>query len=496
MSKRDITSCRGTLDFLKEQDELLVIKGEVDPICEVSGIIKALDNGPALLFENVKGYPNHRIVSGLFARRERVAKIFGVADSKKWEFKGIEAVKNPIPPEQVDTGPCQEVVITEDIDVLKIMPVIRYSETDAGRIIGGGNILIGGPDIGNCISYKRTHFRGKDWATLGFNPGSHFEYWVLERRKENRNLPLTINVCPSPAVQILAGTGSSGIAIPAGTDELAIAGGLQGAPVPVCKALTVDAYAIANAEWVIEGYIDTTQIAWESEEAEKTGSHLVPFFPEYHGHQGMCRPTYKFQATAVTYRKDSPIFYTPLAHGYEQFHMHPVINHALWYETLNRMCPGLVIDVNYPGAVAAGNGLAIQVRKRRRREEDYINNLILTAMTLSPRMRLVIVVDEDVDIYSADDIMWALCSRVDPNKDVMMIPPGTRVAGIRGEARGPTSPAWRMGIDATAPFEQKREYFRGEYPRVDLERWLTREEIAKVRAQQSEYAKVLAEKRA
>jgi len=78
----------------------------------------------------------------------------------------------------------------------------------------------------------------------------------------------------------------------------------------------------------------------------------------------------------------------------------------------------------------------------------------------------------------------------------MMIPPGTRVAGIRGESKVPTSPASRMGINATGPFEQKREYFRGEYPKVDLEKWLMREEIAKIGAQQSEYAKVLAEKRA
>lgn len=495
MSQKSIVTCRELLDFLKKENELLVIKSEVDPILEVSGITKALDNGPALLFENIKGYPNHRIVSGLFGRELRVAKIFGVADSMKLKLRGLEAVKNPIPPQEVDTGVSREVVITKDIDVLHTLPVTQHTQTDAGRVIGGGNVLIRGQDIGSCISFKRIHFRGKDWASLGFNPGSHFEHWVLECRRENRKLPLTINICPPPAVQVLAAAGTT-MAIPVGTDELAIAGGLQGAAVRVCKALTVDTYAVADSEWVIEGYIDTSQIVWESEEAEKTGSYLVHFFPEYHGHQGMSRPTYKFQATAITHRKDSPIFYAPLAHCYEQPYMRAVINHGLWYEYLNRVCPGLVIDVNTAGCVPATNGVAIQVRKRRRRDEEYINTLILTAMALSPRMRLVMVVDEDVDIYSADDLMWALSSRVNPKENVMMIPPGTRAAGIRGESMGPASPVWRMGIDATAPFEQKREYFRGEYPAVDLEKWLTREQIAKIRAEQSEYAKVLAKLRA
>jgi len=69
-----------------------------------------------------------------------------------------------------------------------------------------------------------------------------------------------------------------------------------------------------------------------------------------------------------------------------------------------------------------------------------------------------------------------------------------RTGGIRGEARGPASPVWRMGFDATAHFEEKWAYYRGQYPRVDLKKWLTAEEIDKVQAQQSTYAKLLAEK--
>lgn len=494
MPIKDITNCRGTLDFLQDQGELLAIEGEVNPVLEVSGITKALDNGPALLFKNVKGYPGCRILANLFSRGDRLAKIFDAADIRGLRLRGIEAFKKPAPSKIVDGGACQEVVITRDIDVLKTLPIIKHTETDPGRILGGGIALITGPDIGSCISYKRIHFRGSDWASLAFNLGSHFEYWVLERRKNNEHLPLTVNICPAPAVMAVAGGGSIPIAVPAGSDELAIVGAIQGAPVEICKAKTVDAYAIANAEWVIEGYIDTSQVVWESEEAEKKKDFSTPFFPEYHGHQGRAQSTYKFQATAITFRKEVPIFYAPLAHSFERCYMQVFNNDASLLDLLNRPCPGLVIDVNALPGMKGINGIVIQVHKQRRRDEDHIRNLILTAWAVCSSLRMVVVVDEDVNIYDADEIMWTLTTRVNPRNDLIMMPPSRIVGQADGSAR-PTAPAWRMGFDATAPLEYKWQYFRGEYPKVELERWLSKQEISRVRAQQSEYAQLIAEKR-
>ncbi len=247
MAKKDITSCRGTIEFLQKEGELLTVSNEVDPILEVAGFVKALDNSFAFLFQNVKGYPGQWILADIFSRAERVGKIFGVADCRKLKFKGLEAVKKPIPPKIVDSGPCQEVVITKDIDALSTLPVLKHTAADAGRILGGGVALISGPDIGYCISFKRTHFRGRDWASLAYHPGSHFEYWILERRKQKGKLPLTINVCPSPAVMAAASAGITQLVIPPGSDELGIAGGLQGTPVELCNAKTGESYSIANS---------------------------------------------------------------------------------------------------------------------------------------------------------------------------------------------------------------------------------------------------------
>ena len=144
MKEKDITSMRATIDFLKSEGEVLVVENEVDPIYEISGIQKSLDNGPTLLFENIKGYPSTRNIGNVFATDERIAKIFDVNDGRRMKFKCLDAMKNPIKPRVVDDAPCQEVVITENIDVMASIPIIKHTERDGARILGSGNPLISG----------------------------------------------------------------------------------------------------------------------------------------------------------------------------------------------------------------------------------------------------------------------------------------------------------------------------------------------------------------
>ncbi len=168
MKKKDATSIRGALEYLDSRGEVLHVKKEVDPIYEIAGIQKALEKGPILLFEKIKGYPNFIDLGNFFGRREPLADLFDVDDPKKLKFKFVEAIKNPIPPKIVKEAPCQEVVITKNIDVLGTLPVIKHTEKDAGRIMGCGNQLL--CDVyrkgDTNVSFNRIHFRGKDWASL------------------------------------------------------------------------------------------------------------------------------------------------------------------------------------------------------------------------------------------------------------------------------------------------------------------------------------------
>lgn len=128
MSKPDITSCRALIDSLGAQDLLRVDK-EVSPILEATGILKAMENGPTLLYEKVTGFPGQRMLCNMFAREDRVAAMFGASTTRELKHIGAAALRNPIAPRPVSDAPSQEVVITKDIDVLSTLPVCKYTET-------------------------------------------------------------------------------------------------------------------------------------------------------------------------------------------------------------------------------------------------------------------------------------------------------------------------------------------------------------------------------
>lgn len=502
MFQKDITSMRGTIEFLKEQNMVLEVKGEVDPIYEIAGIQKAFENGPVLLFKHIKGYPNVLNVANVFSRTEIAAKIFDVADPKKLKFKGVDAIRHPIPPKIVEEAPCQEVIRTNDIDVRDLLPVIKHTPKDGGRVLGGGVILLSGRYFreGHELTFKRVHFRGKDWGSMLVLRGSHLgDSCIFEHSGEK--VPVTVNIGVSPAALLLAGCGMNHVIIPPWGDELAIAGGLQGSPVEIVKAKTVDAYAIANSEWVIEGYIDVNDRVWESDEAEKIGRRgVVPFFPEYTGYLGRAFKVPKFKVTGITYREDNPIFYTPLARSYEGNLLCSIFNEACYYELADRLVPGLVQDVHIFHSQASFAGVVFQVKKRRRSDEGYQRTILSGALNAVAGLRVAIVVDEDVDIYSADDVMWAITTRVSPMDIVrgvggavgQLLMPGERNIGGSGQEEL-YSFGGGIGMDATVPFEAKWGFERGVYPvdRIDLRKWFSEEEISGVRAIQDEYAKLL-----
>lgn len=131
MSKKDVTDMRGAIEFLKQQEgELLVTKEPVDPIYEVAGIQVALEEGPGIFFENIKGYPGMRSVGNIFSRRDRIAKLFDVDDWKKLKWKCLDAIKNPLPPIVVDNAPCQEGFPSLHPNLLIITTVQNKSKLD------------------------------------------------------------------------------------------------------------------------------------------------------------------------------------------------------------------------------------------------------------------------------------------------------------------------------------------------------------------------------
>jgi 4-hydroxy-3-polyprenylbenzoate decarboxylase len=495
---QEITDMRRTIEFLKERGEVLVVEGEVDPIYEIAGIQKALENGPVLLFQNIKGYPGVRDIGNIFSREERVAALFDVADHKQLKFKCVSAMEDPIPPVTLADGPCQEVVIKDDIDVMATLPIIKHTEDDAGRIMGGGVIPGVKPWVprGSDLSFKRMHFRGKDWASLHVIRSTHLGYAVKDHQGEN--IPLTVNIGVPPAVMLVAGALTLHPVLPHGADELGIAGALQGSPVELCKAKTVDAYAIANSEWVIEGYC-TPDMVWECDEAERIGKERVaPFWPEWFGYVAKATRIQKFQVTGITHRRDRPIFFTPLAHSFEHENMAKPLREACFYELAERIEPGLVQDVNILHGIKINAGVVYKVKKRNKADDAFLKNIVEAALAVS-WARLVVAVDEDVDIYSADEVLWAIVIMTNYDTGLIKAAPGAMGVSVVPAAdvsriKGGGFDIGGLGVDATRPFGLKDKFKRAHYPadQIDLRKWFTEEQIGAVRQQQCEYARLLA----
>jgi UbiD family decarboxylase len=495
MIKKDISSMRSTIDYLKEKEELITTTAEVDPVLEVSGIQKALENGPALLFENIKGYPGTGILGNVFSRKERVADLFDVADPKQLKIIFLDKMKHPIPPKVVTDAPCQEVVITKDIDVMATLPIIQHTADDAGRILASGVIATVGipPNGGTDLTYKRVLFRGKDWAAINIWLGSHLGYF-RDIHHRGEEIPMTISINVPPAVVMAAAPMTIHTILPYETvDEIGIAGALQGSPIELCKAKTVDAYAIANSEWVIEGKLLPEKVL-ETEEAERVGKpRVTPYFPEFYGYMGTATRGSKFQATAITHRKN-PIFYSFLAHSFEMDHASNPLRESCFYELAQRISPGLVIDVNIPLALKNGGGVVYQVRKRKGTDEGLQRNILMVALAAG-LVRMAVAVDEDVDIYSTDELLWAIMTRANAETSIFkgfhgamgynLVPALYQSPDLMGEGG--------LAIDATIPWAMKKKSKRPHHPvdRVDLRKWFSQEQIEAVRSKQSDYARLL-----
>ncbi len=239
-------------------------------------------------------------------------------------------------------------------------------------------------------------------------------------------------------------------------------------------------------------------MVWETDEAEALGKVAeAPYFPEWTGYMGRAFRFRKFQVTGLTHRRDRPIYFTPLARGYEGDFLITMFREACFYEVADRCMPGLVTDVNILRGLTINSGVVFQVKKRRDWDEGHQRNILAAALSASPGMRLAVIVDDDVDIYNADDVLWAITTRVNPDVDVlrgpqggrgMLMQPIERLGGIGGGFEG------GIGLDATVPIASRNQFERAKYPvdRVDLGKWFSPEDLAKARGLQDEYARVLA----
>src|SRR5438094_1096931 len=395
--KKDVTSLRSALEWLDTQGDVLRTDVEVDPDLEITGVQKHLDGGPVVLFNKVKGKPHVRAITNLLADMNVVDKLFGYQTPQERTRKIADAMTHPLAPNEVsqNEAPCQEEVIIDDLDVNKYITAIRHTELESELTIGSGISCVIGEYFkgGSHIGYNRMNFRWGNVGTFQASPGSHMWQVITEHYRSEGGIPLTMCFGLPVACTLIAGGGFDYVVLPRGGDELGAAGAVQGFPVRLVKARTVDAWAVADSELVLEGYLKPRDKRYETKEAEDHDTQgRYHFHPEWAGSMGKAYKAPTFHVTAITRRSplSRPAIYALALHMLDCHNIDSTVRESAIYELCERLQPGIVQDVNIPYPMTDWGGCILQLKNRNTSADGRARNLLVPARACRAGRRLAI----------------------------------------------------------------------------------------------------------
>lgn len=373
----------------------------------ITEIISERD-GPALLFDKIKGYPEgYRVLTNFLNNPKHVSASFGLpVDMPSLDLtqalKARFAEMKPIPPEEVSEGPILENIQEgDDIDILSF-PVPKWHEDDGGRYLGTGDMIIMRDPIDNWVNVGTYRLQVHDNNTLGshISPGHQGglireHYWA-----KGESCPVVAVFGIHPLVWI-----NSMLAFPWGTPELDLAGGLMGSPLKVIKGDYTGLPIPCDAEMAIEGECPPPEVM-----SKKEG----PFgeWPGYYASAGRVAPVIKVKR--VLYR-NNPIIVgapplKPPASGVCTYIFRSV---NLWQELEDMGIPGIRGVWHLRG----GGPRYFTVISIKQRYSGHAKQVATAAMSTPEGAyhgRFVIVVDDDIDPTNEGDVLWAVGTRCDP----------------------------------------------------------------------------------
>jgi 4-hydroxy-3-polyprenylbenzoate decarboxylase len=452
MSYKDL---REFIKVLENKDLLVRVKNEVDPLLEITEITdrmcKSPGGGKALFFEKVKG-SSFPVVTNLFGSFERMClslevkrldDIAGRIDEllKQAPPKGLIEKLSLLPklvefskyfPKQVKAAPCQEVVNEEDPDLRKF-PVLKCwpydgQPDDEGRFITLPMVFTKDPETGrpNCGMY-RIHIydkktTGMHWHIHKDGARHYDKYWRLGKR-----MPAAIAVGSDPAVIY-----ASSAPLPEAVDEMVFAGFLRRSPVEMVKCITSDIEVPANSELVIEGYLDPGETRTEGPFGDHTGFYSP------------AEPYPVFHVTCVTHRKD--MIYPATIVGkppMEDCYMGKATERI--FLPLIRLDFPEIKDINLPMEGVFHNFAIISIKKSY---PGHAKKIISGLWGKGQMMfaKLLIVVDDDVDVQDLSYTAWRVLNNVDWKRDTVFA--DGPLDALDHAANWPRYGS-KMGIDAT-----------------------------------------------
>ena len=447
---------RDYLNALEKRGELKKIKKEVDPVLEMGHIADRIvkQKGPALLFENVKG-SNIPVAMNLFGTERRMAFALGVKDLNDLEEKLKDFLEPEAPvgllrklklissmgkflnfkPKIVSKGRCQEVVERE-VDLGKL-PVLKTWPKDGGRFFTLPLVFTKNPVTGilNCGMY-RMQVMSKDSTAMHWHrhKDGAKHYRMAKERKEK--LPVCVALGCDPAVIY-----SATLPLPEEVEEMFFAGILRGKSVEMVKAKSVDMLVPANAEIVLEGFVDTQEDpVLEGPFGDHTGYYSqTGYFPLFH-------------VTCITHRKNPIYPATIVGKPPMEDAFLGKATERLFLPVIKKIIPE-VVDINLPVEGVFHNFAFVSIEKSYPGQAFKVINA-LWGLGLLSLAKNIVVFDRYVNVQDISEVLWRWGCNVDPLRDTIF-------------TKGPldeldhSSPrvafGSKMGIDATKKWEGETE---------------------------------------
>jgi len=424
---------RQFLDRLRQTGDLVDLHQPVD----IRHIATLVDQAKtALFFHKVIGY-DMPVVSGIIRSRERAIMALGCETYREIEDRLQQAIDRPIPPKYLKSSPAREVVLLDDAVDLYKLPIPMSSIYDGGPMITAGVVITRDPEFGINSGIYRFIVKEKNLTGIDIVTPNNMRMFAQRAYSEGRALPISISIGTHP-IEI---TGS-GYRAPLGMDEMAIAGGLRGAPVELAPCQTIDLPYIADAEIVLEAEILPTGWTWpEGRFGEFTrlmgGLHWNPLV----------------RIKAISRRRDA-IYYN-LHMPWENTWLAAPTRYAAIRQAL-KTAGVIVKDINVTLGGCAFWHAVISIKKH----PGEAKNALLAALSVMD-LKHVVVVDDDIDVFDPMDVEWAIATRVQGDKDIMI------VTNARAKPLDPSLPQGfgvvptgaKVGIDATIPEGIPREHY-------------------------------------
>lgn len=479
-SASEITDLRSWMQLLEKEGELRRIKAEVNPAEELGTIVRKVmaAQGPALLFENIKGYQKNplgrKVVSGSLAKYRRIATLLGLSPetTNKEMIKACrDGFKKRLAPVQVGGGPVKENIMRgRDID-LDALPVPKWHKWDGGRYINTScSVVTKDPESGitNVGTYRGMIVPNeRNLISCLLIAAQHWGIHYSKYKISRYPMPVAVVIGFDPILRFCAGT-----PLPAGTDEYEVASAMRGRPIELVKCETSDLLVPAHAEYVLEGIvsIDQKDLRLEGPFGEYTG---------YYGGAASLKPTIRVEC--ITHRND-PIFEGSLE-GFrpgwpnETGTFASIAFSAMAWNILETAGVPGVTDV-FTSHLNFAASIAVQLHKTYRGQAKQVAAALWASNAAQWMFKNVTVVEEDIDIHNPEEMEWAYAWRVNAEVGDIEFRPGCHGAPLdpstRLEERDITkfgSGKWcRVLVDATRnwSFQRWEQWNYSVYPPIQV----------------------------